>query len=263
MMRWMAVAVVAAVAILGAALLGVGCGGVVVGSGHLVTKGYDLEGFTRLDVSDSFEVEVTCSDPQSVELTLDDNLVDEVDVRVEGETLSIDLKGTTAYERTTQRAKITLPELAEVVLSGASKASVQGFSSSGDLELVLSGASSLVLTDVAAGDAKLDVSGASKVNGAVGVGDVQMDVSGASTVDLAGSGAEASLEASGASSLQLGDLALESAGVHLSGSSTATLDVAGTLDADLSGASILRLRGSPSLREIETAGSSEIRSVGE
>ncbi len=53
MMRWMAGAVCRMA--IRRCLARVGCGGVVVGSGHLVTKGDDLEGFTRLDVSDSFE----------------------------------------------------------------------------------------------------------------------------------------------------------------------------------------------------------------
>lgn len=229
----------------------------MVGSGDLVTKSYDFEDFTRLDVRHDFEVEVRHGEAYEVEVTVDDNLVDSLDVSLTGDTLRIDLDGG-PYVRTTQRATVTLPKLVRVTLSGSSEAAVEGFASSDDLELVLEGASSLELIELRAGDTRLDVSGASEVTGSAELGDVSMDVSGASDVELKGSGAAATLEASGASSIDLGDFTLESADVTLSGASEAKLDVVETLDLELSGASRLSYSGDPRLGKIETGGDSKI-----
>ena len=251
--------VTATVMLLGFGALAVGCGDgtSVAGSGNLVTKDYDFEGFTRLSVDYDFEVEVTRGDAHLVQVTVDDNLVDSLEVSLSGDTLRIDLDGG-PYKNTTQRAKVVLPELAAVEVSGSSEASVEGFSSSDDLDLVASGASTLVLANVRAGDSKLDVSGASEVTGSAELGDVSMDVRGASTVDLEGSGADAALSAEGASHLLLEDLALASATVKLSGASDAALSVAETLDVELSGASKLSYSGDPQLGKIETGGGSGI-----
>ena len=260
MMRSVFMLVTGAMAMLGVALLASGCGGGdVVGSGDPATKDYDLDGFTRLDVSHAFKVGVTRGDAYEVKVTVDDDLLESLDVSLKGDTLRIGLEGVPPNEHTTRIAAVTLPGLTAVELSGASEASVEGFSSSGDLDLVLEGASSLVFTDVRAGDARFDLSGTSKMTGVVWVGDTWMDLRGASSVDLEGSGAAASLDASGASHLRLGDFAFKSAEVTLSGASTATLDVTGALDADLSGASTLRYySGSPKLGKIETTGASQI-----
>ena len=248
-----------AAVMLAVALLAVGCGNgtAVSGSGDLVTKDYDFDGFTRLSVNHDFEVEVRRGDVYEVQVTVDDNLVDSLEVSLKGDTLRIDLDGG-PYKNTTQRATVTLPELAAVAVSGSSEASVEGFSSSDDLELVASGASSLVLTSVRAGDVSFDVSGASDVSGAAEVGDIAMDASGSSDVELKGSGAAAFLNASGGSSLRLEGFALKSAEVTLSGASDATLDVTGLLDLELSGASTLSYSGNPQLGKIETGGDSKI-----
>jgi hypothetical protein len=252
-------AVATAAVVFGVAMLAVGCGNgdAVTGSGDLVTKDYDFKDFTRLDVDQDFEVEVTRGDAYQVQVTVDDNLVDSLDVALKGDTLHINLDGG-PYEDTTQTATVTLPELAAVESSGSSEISVEGFSSSDDLELVLDGASSLELKGMRAGGASFDVSGASEVTGSAELGEVSMDVRGASTVELEGSGAAASLSAEGASHLRLEDFALASAKVKLSGASDATVAVAGALDIDLSGPSTLSYSGDPQLGTIETGGDSKI-----
>ena len=56
-------------------------------------------------------------------------------------------------------------------------------------------------------------------------------------VELAGSGNDANISTSGASELDLVDFLINNAEVKLGGASNATLNLAGRLDANLSGAS--------------------------
>jgi hypothetical protein len=235
-----------------------GCGPPVTGSGELETRELEFSNFTKLRVSHAFEAEVTRDDSFSVSITLDDNLFDYLDVTRIGSTLYIRLKQGRTYLRSTQRASITMPELLSLDLSGASRGSVSGFSSSDALTLDLSGASTLDIQDVKAGRTRLDASGASRVSGSIAMADGNFDLSGASTVELTGTGGDVIIDASGASTVGLANFTVDDANVELSGASRATLKASGTLDANLSGASTLRYRGNPRMGRLDMSGGSTI-----
>ena len=114
----------------------------VTGSQNMATWEYDFADFTSVNVSSAFTVDITRSDSYRVSITANENLLDYLDVRQVGKTLYIGLKRA-IYTNTRQEATITLPELRKLGLSGASRGSLSGFSSTGHLEFDVSGASSL------------------------------------------------------------------------------------------------------------------------
>ena len=65
-------------------------------------------------------------------------------------------------------------------------------------------------------------------------------------------------ECSGGSRLDLSNFAVDNAQIGFSGGSQGTVDVAGRLDANLSGGSKLSYLGSPTLGTINTSGGSSI-----
>ena len=234
----------------------VGCvGGMVTGSRNLETREFNFSDFTRVEVSSAFEVEISQSDAYSVSVTANDNLFDYIQVSKQGATLQIRLK-TASYIGTTQRASITMPDLYGLELSGATHGTVQGFGSSHDFTLELSGASSLSMVDMSAGDIRFNVSGASRVTGDITAGDADFDNSGASTVELQGSASDVVIDASGASNAKLADFPVNNANVKLSGASNGTVNLDGRLDANLSGASRLGYIGEPTMGTINTSGGS-------
>ena len=86
-----------------------------------------------------------------------------------------------------------------------------------------------------------------------------MELSGASSLDLTGSSASLSLKASGASKAKMEDFAIDDAEVHLSGASSATLNVKDNIGpAALSGASKLIYLGDPTFSDFQTSGASSI-----
>jgi len=237
----------------------VGPSGAVIGSGKLDTRDMDFNDFTVVDVGYAFEVDITQSSSYSVSITMDDNLFDYLQASKTGERLIIRLKAGYSYRSVTSRAKITMPDLHELGLSGATRCTAEGFSSSHRFIAALSGASSLSMVDMSAGDTEIEVSGASRVTGGVTVsGDVQFDVSGASTVELDGAANDLVAEVSGASNLELSDFPVDNADVGLSGASRATVNLDGRLDADVSGASHLLYVGAPTMGNIDTSGGSTI-----
>lgn len=247
------------VAVLLASGLLAGCVGWVPGSGKLETQEFNFSDFTRVEVGYAFEVEVVQSDSYSVSITADDNLFGYIQVSKAGETLRVRLRlGTTITGPATLRAEITMPNLYGLDLSGATHGTVQGFSSPHDFIVELSGASSLDMVDMSAGDIKSAISGASKVSGDIAAADAEFGVSGASTLELQGSADDITIEASGASRVELDNFPVNNADVTLSGASRATVKLDGRLDADLSGASKLSYIGEPTMGTINTSGGSTL-----
>lgn len=174
----------------------------------------------------------------------------------------------------TLRARVEMPELRGLTMSGASRGSIKGFISPGDFELRVRGASRLT-GDMIAGDSEFDVVGASRIDltgsakalkmriaGAsrfkgtlkADTGDIQ--VLGASRLTVSGSIGDASIRAAGASRLELASV--HNANVKLSGASRCSLDVEDKLDVDVAGASKLVYGGNPVMGDIRSVGASTI-----
>ena len=198
----------------------------LVPSGPLVTKDYDLSDFTAVAAGSAFEVEITRSDAYSVSVTVNENLVESLEVNVSGNTLRISLKpGFGLTGAATMKAKVTMPELTGLDLSGASRTTLAGFNSDKSLKSEVSGASTL-RGDLTSGDASFNVSGASKVN-------------------LNGSAQDLNVEASGASTVDLSNFASQNTVVNASGASKVIVAPSGSLDVEASGASTVRYTGEP------------------
>jgi hypothetical protein len=225
---------------------------------------FNLSGFTRINVRFAMEVEIVKSDSYSVSVSGSDMLVDNIDVSLEGDRLIIGYKlnlisfFTAPFTRA--HARITLPELRELNITGAVRGTVKGFDSPGDFALSVAGASRLDISDMSSGSMKWDISGASHIDGQVKIaGDVDIRVAGATRVELKGSAQDLNIEATGASHIDLKDLALRNARVRMSGASRSTVNLNGKLDVDLSGASNLEYTGQVAMGDVRVTGASTLK----
>ena len=210
---------------------------VVTGSSNMATWEYDFTDFTDVNVSSAFSVDISQSDSYSVSITANENILDYLSVYQKDETIYVGLE-LASYRNVQTEAKISMPTIASLELSGASDGEINDFSSSDPLNLELSGASLLL--------------------GNIETGDFNIHLSGASRVQLTGSGDNLDVHASGASQVELANYIVNNANVKLSGASSAYLKLNGRLNADLSGASRLLYSGEPSLGDIELSGGSTI-----
>jgi hypothetical protein len=231
-------AIVTAVAVICTVLSLRGWPGSLIGSGNLETEEYAFVDFTELEISSAFEFEIQQSSSYNISITADDNVIDYVRVSKDGQTLKIGLGRVTWFGPATLRASVTMPHLSGLTVSGASRGTISNFSSSEDLDIT--------------------VSGASRVTGDITAGNVEFDISGASTIQLEGSANDIVVDVSGASRLNLDDFTVNNADVDFSGASSGTINLNGTLDADLSGASRLWYIGEPTMGTIDTSGASTI-----
>src|SRR3990172_5419411 len=112
--------------------------------------------------------------------------------------LKISLDNVNIWNRPTLEAKITLPTLSAVRLSGATNGTLVGFKSTEDLTLELSGASTLD-GEIESGNNRVKTSGASKLSLVGAGGDADLEASGASRINLDGfQTRDTKLKASGA-----------------------------------------------------------------
>jgi hypothetical protein len=226
-----------------AALLLAGCsvitGPSVTGSGNLVTKQYPFTNFTGVSAGSVFDVTVKPGTTPGVSLTVDDNLVEYLDVSTSGDRLNLRLKSNTNVRNATLKAVVTVPELTSLDLSGASKGRLEGCRSAKKLDI--------------------DVSGASRLEGDLESGDMHMGLSGASHASLKGTAGNLRLNVSGASHADLEELQIKDANVDVDGASHATVHPSGNLQARASGASSVQYAGQPANVDKQTSGASSVR----
>jgi hypothetical protein len=240
----------------GITLNGCSSNGYIIGTGQVVEKTYDYQDFTSLEISNAFQYDVRQSSTCSISITTRENIIPHLDIYKSGKTLIVRLKPG-SFTNTDLKTAITLPELHNLSVSGASKGTVKGFKANPDLDLKVSGASQLEM-DLETGPAQIDVSGASKVTGALKAQDTRLTVSGASRCQLTGTSGAANLDVSGASNVDCPNFQMLSADISVSGASRAIIHTDGTLSVDVTGASSLSYLGNPVLDKVNVTGASKI-----
>jgi hypothetical protein len=246
------------VAIIGVAgLTAGGCGATLQlitaeGSGNVITREVQVEGFDKVRVQNQFKARITKGDEFRVTVRVDDNLVQDLDIGESGtrivvggnvmrnRTLDIRLQADRSYtlRNVTLEVDIVTPDLTQIDASGASEVKLVGFESGEDLTL--------------------KGSGASNISGEITADTLSIDVSGASKVRLSGAADHISIRASGASTADLRGVPAITAEVDSSGASRLHVNVTDSLDAVASGASHITYQGSGHLDYSDTSGAAKI-----
>ncbi len=213
----------------------------IVGSGVERTDTFTFDAdIDRIDVGSLVEVVVEI-DPDaastSVELTGDDNVLDELEVEQDGESLRIGARNGVNFELETRPvAVVTITDLSEIDASGVTEVRVDDLRDTDELSIGTSGA------------ARVEVDG--------DVETLEVDASGASVVRHMGSATTATLDASGGSIVEV-EGPVTATTVDGSGGSTFRIDTV-EVTGELSGGSRLRLTGDTREIRVETSGASLI-----
>lgn len=212
----------------------------IKGSSTITTEVRAVSNFTRVEVEDAFEVDVTYSPTQELlEVEAPENLHEFIKTEVVSGKLKLHFQHNKRIStKTPVKIHITTTQLDHFDLSGASK---------------------VTLNNALVGyDFDLDMSGASNFEGEVNVTQGDLELSGASTAKVNGTAMDAFVELSGASTLRKYEFEIETLDVKLSGASTAFLTILNSMSVELSGASTLNYKGDPVISSINTSGASNI-----
>jgi len=208
----------------------------LVGSGNLVSRTFDFDGFNSLDLSSAFQADVTVGE-FSITLQVDDNVIDFIEIELEGDTLRAALSPRLSISNATLLLDIAMPDVERIDAVGAIRLQLFDFTSAIDRRINLSGAASLEAT--------------------LNAGRLALTVSGASRAVLSGAADDLALTVSGASSVAARNFHTRLAELKLSGASNATITVIQEIRRiEASGASSLTYYGDPQVGVVSTSGAS-------
>lgn len=215
--------------------------GTVKGSGVETKISIDVSTFERVSTTANFDVKISPGTSESVSITVDDNLVDKVEVTVTDGVLRFGLKPGVSVRKAKLIGSVTVPALAGASAKGSSAITVVGFT--GDvLDLAAEDASKTTVTNLAAQQVNITASGAGLIKAAGSAGQVRIKNSGVSVVEAKLTG--------------VGDVE-----VNANGASKTTLTSAKTVSGQLGGVGILTVPA-PADVSMSTSKTSTIRRSG-
>lgn len=211
--------------------------GTLDGSGQAETVSFDFDSFDEISLNSAFGAEITVVEgPPSVEVTVDDNLVEHLEVNVENDELTIGFDRGNIDTDVNPIAVVSMPSLTKLDLSGASTAQVDGVDES---------------------ELSVDISGAGDLTIAGSVDELRVDLSGGSTMSVTGTGDRVVAELSGASDVDFTDFETASAEIDFSGASNGTFGPLTSVSGEMSGASSLSVPDDADV-SVDTSGGSSV-----
>jgi len=224
----------------------------VKGSGDIVVEDRKVSGFDKILVTGAGRLIITQGDSESLSIETDDNLMEYIETKVEGNTLEIGFTEDTLFSSGRgQKAldptdgfifRITVISLEEIAITGAADIEVEKLKTD-QFDINLSGAGQVSVDDLNADHLSVFVSGAGDVN-------------------LAGKVETQVIRMSGFGRYQAFDLESQEADVTISGAGGANVWAIETLDVTISGAGDVKYYGSPSVTP-NISGLGRIQSQGE
>ncbi len=172
------------------------------------SKTFSLDDFTDIETSGAFIVRIKRGAVFSVVADGEDEGLDNLTVKVDGNTLKA-YRGRNGVFNWTDNERvgitITMPDIDGLDLSGACRARITGFRNLDDLAVDLSGASKAALSVDGVNELNVSLSGAAKVELAGRAANFQADLSGASRLDATQMRVDnAEVDASGAGRVEMG-----------------------------------------------------------
>ena len=217
-------------------------------SDDLVTREYDFQGFTKLDVWGRFHVTYTKSNKYSVKVTIPAEAENLISVKMEEGTLKLGWSRniTERFQKKansmTFTAEISMPELTSLEMGGASYFETKD------------------KIDLPNGEFSLDLSGASKADGLrINARELEAELSGAASCSLTGAFDKAEVEIGGAGNCDF-NFDCDDLDLDVNGASDAEIEGKfGRVNAEVSGASTATLTGTAESLSAEVSGASKLR----
>ena len=210
---------------------------------NTITKKYDFGTIKSIDAGSIYEIEVTEGNQKGVTIVYDAVYEGHLEVKYFQGELILGMKPNVKMINNKEGIKVYLqmPTIEEIDLSGAAKLTASGSFKTRELDIDLSGATSVKGLQISGTELSIDCSGASNLTI---TGDfsssIDADISGASKLTLTGNSRNLEIEASGASNVQV-------TGEHK------------FTETSCSGASSINLNGSTSYFKSETSGASNLK----
>ena len=238
-------------------------------SSGLKSEVRSVSGFSGIDASSVFNITVAKGNSESLTIEADEAIMQYVRSEVRNGVLHLYLDR--GAERTTRnirtlKAFVVMRDLESVSLSGASSLTANdlfsprqftgecsGASSiavnvnTNSLKIEASGTGKIHLKANVVGDAALNVSGSSKIQGDLKANNVNFSSSGVGIVELTGAANDIVIQISGTARIRAENFVVKKATINSSGTGNVRINVTDAMTVNSSGASSITYKGSPSV----------------
>jgi hypothetical protein len=204
------------------------------------TQNRSVSGFNSMANAGSFSVHVKITGAESLKITADASIIDEIETVVEGGNLEVRFKHPHEQHHYPGRVDvyITAKSLNELTCSGSGSLDVDGALKGSSADVTLSG-SGTISSGVASGRLEATISGSGKIN-------------------LNGSTGKTTVTISGSGEFRAGDLKTDVAEINTTGSGNVHLNVTKSISAEIIGSGNIYYTGTATISKVETIGSGRI-----
>lgn len=210
----------------------------IKGSGKQVQEERSVSTFTKVSVQDGIDAYIRQGNAIDIKVKADQNIIDRIITKVEGNTLVVKMEKNTRYRGNLQQeVYITLTDLEALMSSGGS-----------DVETEALNVEELIVKSSGGSDINLDVRAER----------LSLSSSGGSDLNVKGSAKMLEVSTSGGSDLNARGLKATDCKISTSGGSDATIYVTGKLSMTASGASDITYTGSPQIVSSRSSGAADI-----
>jgi len=209
------------------------------------TKNIALASFQNIAVASGIDLYLTQGNAEGVKVVAHEDLINDVVVQKEGNSLTIKYKNNISWGRLVKgqsiKVYVTCKNIAAVTASGGSDVYSQNTIKANTLNITASGGS----------DIKLSVS----------TQNLELRTSGGSDVDIKGTATNMNATASGGSDIDALELIVDYAKVTASGGSDANVNVSKGLEASASGGSDVNYKGNASVNKTSSSKSGDVKKL--
>jgi len=225
-----------------AVLLFSSCDGMdcISGSGNQITENRNTDPFTKIETSGSMKIVLKQDSLSSVRIVADDNIQKEIQTKVSGNTLIIDMDA-------------SFCDSGPITIYLGSK-NFDAIDASGAVEIISEGKLNVQ-------DFVLDLSGSSKVVLDINVANLRTSSSGSSEIILKGQAGFHDLDLTGSSKIEALDLVVGKYIINTTGASHSRINVLNELEISSSGASEVEYRGKPARITNDESGASSLKAI--
>jgi hypothetical protein len=200
-----------------------------------------VSGFNSIANAGSFAVHVKITGTESLKITADASIIDEIETVVHGGNLEVRFKHQNEPHHYPGRVDvyITARSLNALTCSGSGSLDVDGAIKGNEVEVTLSGSGT--------------------ISSGIASGKVEATISGSGKISLKGTTGKTSVTMSGSGSLKADDLSTDVADINTTGSGSVYLNVNKSISANIVGSGNVYYTGTASVGSVSTIGSGRVR----
>jgi hypothetical protein len=223
------------------------------------TQNRQVAGFTSISSSGSFNVHVKIDGTESLKITGDESIINDIETTVSNGKLKIGTKDKISWRLFNNKKidiYITAKTLSGLSSSGSGNIRLDG-SLTGNADIKSSGSGNITAA-ANAGDLQISVSGSGSITSAINANQLTAAVSGSGALALNGGVKNADIKVSGSGHIRANDLKTDAVDATISGSGNIYILANKSINARVSGSGRLVYTGTPTTVNSSTSGSGRV-----